>query len=68
MVIGRRLGGSVSWGVDAKFVRGRKPMFTWKDHVARLVVSLLQFVIYVAMLVLVRGKSAMLSVRKGKLQ
>ena len=44
--VGRRLGGSVPWKVvDAKFVRGRRPVLGWRDHLARLIVSLLQFVI-----------------------
>jgi hypothetical protein len=46
MEIGRRLGGSVPWEVvDAKFVRGRKPVFGWGDHLARCVVLVMQFVI-----------------------
>jgi predicted NAD/FAD-binding protein len=69
MGVGRRLGGSVPWEVvDAKFMRGRKPVLAWKDYAARLIVSLLQFVISLALLALTRCDSALTHVRKGKLQ
>lgn len=41
--IGEKLGGSAGWEVvDAKFMRGRKPVLEWKDYVVRLVVTLMQ--------------------------
>lgn len=44
MKIGLRLGGSVPWEVkNAKFSRGLRPLFTWKDYLVRVVVLVLQF-------------------------
>lgn len=44
MQVGEMLGGSVSWKVvDAKYMRGMKPEFTWKDILARLIIRFLQF-------------------------
>ncbi|KAF2803464.1 amine oxidase-like protein [Mytilinidion resinicola] len=43
---GIAVGGSVPWEVvDAKFVRGRVPVLGWREHVARLVVWVMQVVI-----------------------
>lgn len=43
MNVGLRLGGDVPWEVqDAKFSRGMVPVFTWKDYVAKIVISVLQ--------------------------
>lgn len=37
--VGIKLGGAVPWNrVDAKFIRGRKPEFTWKDQIARIII------------------------------
>jgi predicted NAD/FAD-binding protein len=48
VAIGRRLGGSVPWDVvDAKFVRGRRPVLGWKDYLARIIVMLFHLVIIV---------------------
>lgn len=44
--VGEKLGGSAGWEVvDAKFMRGRKPVLQWKDYVVRLVILLVQMVI-----------------------
>jgi predicted NAD/FAD-binding protein len=41
--VGEKLGGRAGWEVvDAKFMRGRKPVLEWKDHVVRLIVTLVQ--------------------------
>ncbi|CAN9153407.1 unnamed protein product [Alternaria alternata] len=41
--VGEALGGDAGWEViDAKFMRGRKPLLEWKDHVARIVITLVQ--------------------------
>jgi predicted NAD/FAD-binding protein len=46
VAVGRKLGGSVPWDVvDAKFMRGRKPVFTWKDHLVRLFLLMIQTLI-----------------------
>jgi len=46
VAVGRKLGGSVPWDVvDAKFMRGRKPVFTWKDHLVRLFLLMVQILI-----------------------
>lgn len=46
--VGQRLGGSVPFDVvDAKFMRGLKPEFGWKDYIARLIVWVLQTAILV---------------------
>jgi predicted NAD/FAD-binding protein len=43
MRVGLKLGGSVPWEVkDAKFSRGLKPQLEWKDHVVRIVVTVVQ--------------------------
>ncbi|KAF3037741.1 hypothetical protein E8E11_000754 [Didymella keratinophila] len=43
MKVGLKLGGSVPWEVkDAKFSRGVKPQLEWKDHVVRIVVTVVQ--------------------------
>lgn len=43
ITVGERLGGEVPWEVvDAKFMRGLKPLFGWKDYVLRLVLRFLQ--------------------------
>jgi len=37
------LGGDAGWEViDAKFMRGRKPVLEWKDQVVRIVIMLVQ--------------------------
>ena len=39
-----KLGGSVPWEMRAaKFIRGKRPMLGWKDHVVRLVISWIQW-------------------------
>jgi predicted NAD/FAD-binding protein len=41
--VGRELGGSVPWGaIDAKFMRGRRPVFGWKDYVLRFYLVVIQ--------------------------
>jgi predicted NAD/FAD-binding protein len=41
--VGSELGGSVPWSVvDAKFMRGRKPIFGWLDYVLRLYLVVIQ--------------------------
>ncbi|KAF1917158.1 hypothetical protein BDU57DRAFT_539355 [Ampelomyces quisqualis] len=46
MNVGLRLGGSVPWTVqNAKFSRGISPKLSWKDHVARLIILVLNFCI-----------------------
>jgi hypothetical protein len=41
--VGEALGGDAGWEViDAKFMRGRKPLLEWKDHVVRIVITLVQ--------------------------
>jgi hypothetical protein len=46
VAVGRMLGGSVPWEVvDAKFVRGRKPSFTWKDYVLRFYLVIIQLML-----------------------
>lgn len=43
MRVGLKLGGHVPWEVkDAKFSRGLKPELEWKDHVVRIVVTVVQ--------------------------
>ena len=62
------MGGSVPWDVvDAKFMRGRKPVLRLRDHIARLVVSILQFVIGLGVAILAGAASATVALRKGKL-
>lgn len=65
--VGRKLGGSVPWQVvDAKFVRGRKPQFGWKDHVARLVVTMLQYAIVLGVFVIDQARWRIATLRKQK--
>lgn len=41
--VGEKLGGKAGWEVvDAKFMRGRRPVLEWKDYVVRFVVTLVQ--------------------------
>jgi hypothetical protein len=41
--VGEALGGDAGWEViDAKFMRGRAPTLEWKDHVARIMIMLVQ--------------------------
>lgn len=48
IAVAAKLGGSTPWKVvDAKFVRGRKPILGWKDHLARVIVLIIQLVIVV---------------------
>lgn len=69
MEVGRRLGGSVPWEVvDAKFVRGRKPQYTWKDHVARFVVMVLQIAITILTAVWSSVHTSALAYKKQKLR
>jgi len=43
IMVGRRLGGEVPWEViDAKFMRGLKPSLSWRDHLLRTVIQLVQ--------------------------
>lgn len=46
--VGEKLGGKAGWEVvDAKFMRGRKPVLEWKDYVVRVIILLVQMVISV---------------------
>ncbi|KAL5118240.1 hypothetical protein ACEQ8H_003912 [Pleosporales sp. CAS-2024a] len=48
MNVGLRLGGHVPWTVkDAKYSRGITPVMSWKDHVARYMISAMQMLIRV---------------------
>lgn len=41
-----KLGGSVPWErKEAKYIRGKRPMLGWKDHVIRLVISWIQWLV-----------------------
>lgn len=41
--VGEKLGGSAGWDVvDAKFMRGRRPVLEWKDYVVRVLIVLMQ--------------------------
>lgn len=41
--VGEKLGGSAGWDVvDAKFMRGRRPVLEWKDYFVRVLVVLMQ--------------------------
>ncbi|KAH9875091.1 hypothetical protein J1614_004579 [Plenodomus biglobosus] len=43
LAVGTRLGGEIPWEVvDAKFMRGLKPIFNWKDYALRIILQLLQ--------------------------
>lgn len=44
--VAERLGGSVPWERRAaKYIRGRRPVLGWDDHMARLVISWIQWLI-----------------------
>lgn len=44
--VAAKLGGSVPWERRAaKFIRGRKPILGWEDHVVRLVISWIQWLV-----------------------
>lgn len=46
LAVGMRLGGEVPWEVvDAKFMRGLKPILNWKDYLLRFILGLVQLVI-----------------------
>jgi hypothetical protein len=48
IAVGRRLGGSVPWDVvDAKFMRGRKPVFGWMDYILRFYLVIIQVLLNV---------------------
>jgi len=69
MEVGRRLGGDVPWEVvDAKFVRGRKPVLGWKDHVARLIINLMQMLVVTVTLLWTTGHSSVVAFKKEKLK
>ena len=60
MQVGEKLGGNVGWEVvDAKFMRGRKPILEWKDYVVRAVILLVQMIISVLDFLLETKKTTM---------
>jgi hypothetical protein len=68
MRVGLRLGGDVPWEVkDAKFSRGIKPILGWQDHVARLVILVLQTWIRVLEAVVGAKRGNQISISEGTL-
>jgi predicted NAD/FAD-binding protein len=68
MRVGLRLGGDVPWEVkDAKFSRGIKPILGWQDHMARLMILVLQTWIRVLEAVVGAKRGNQISISEGAL-